>query len=80
MKSENLFQSPRSGKFVSDKVIVMTDGSKLLPFQSPRSGKFVSDFPMTFVSKRIGRWFQSPRSGKFVSDKKEWRRMDSVQT
>ena len=39
-----MFQSPRSGKFVSD----MTDEiqkkvAEWVAFQSPRSGKFVSD-------------------------------------
>ena len=39
-----LFQSPRSGKFVSD--IIEIDTHELMEkfaFQSPRSGKFVSD-------------------------------------
>ena len=39
-----LFQSPRSGKFVSNKngakAVIFRPGIK---FQSPRSGKFVSD-------------------------------------
>ena len=40
-----MFQSPRSGKFVSDNFIEETleaiNGREV--FQSPRSGKFVSD-------------------------------------
>ncbi len=42
-----LFQSPRSGKFVSDYIDddEFTDVVQTRPkFQSPRSGKFVSDF------------------------------------
>ena len=36
------FQSPRSGKFVSDAINEKLQ-KKLNTFQSPRSGKFVSD-------------------------------------
>ena len=43
-----VFQSPRSGKFVSDEI---EDVKKMLGmgnmFQSPRSGKFVSDDEIT---------------------------------
>ena len=39
-----MFQSPRSGKFVSDSVSrVWTKEKSTKTFQSPRSGKFVSD-------------------------------------
>ena len=65
-----MFQSPRSGKFVSDikELCMMIDPDKL--FQSPRSGKFVSDLsPEKYLESEISReGFQSPRSGKFVSD------------
>ena len=37
-----MFQSPRSGNFVSDGVQPMTMPTGFM-FQSPRSGKFVSD-------------------------------------
>ena len=37
-----LFQSPRSGKFVSDEKFMRKRSTKKM-FQSPRSGKFVSD-------------------------------------
>ena len=39
------FQSPRSGKFVSDEVSLQELASffEADSFQSPRSGKFVSD-------------------------------------
>ena len=63
------FQSPRSGKFVSDIDIDRPlIGVYSEAFQSPRSGKFVSD--MKFLSKNFIMLmeFQSPRSGKFVSD------------
>ena len=66
------FQSPRSGKFVSDVASLKEDLTAALLFQSPRSGKFVSDEtgqePAVIVSSMS---FQSPRSGKFVSDQKE---------
>ena len=38
-----MFQSPRSGKFVSDKKDIGRTISLSTKFQSPRSGKFVSD-------------------------------------
>ena len=37
------FQSPRSGKFVSDFILQKIVETQPVPFQSPRSGKFVSD-------------------------------------
>ena len=64
-----LFQSPRSGKFVSNELAELLRDIDLSykGFQSSRSGKFVSDGvqPMTMPT---GFMFQSPRSGKFVSD------------
>ena len=39
------FQSPRSGKFVSDKTFQDFVATVAGSFQSPRSGKFVSDSP-----------------------------------
>ena len=44
MENAGLFQSPRSGKFVSNPVLVVDGTYRLSSFQSPRSGKFVSDF------------------------------------
>ena len=62
------FQSPRSGKFVSDFTDEISVGKKIVEaFQSPRSGKFVSNI----ISSLIVAFFivfQPPRSGKFVSD------------
>ena len=43
MRRSLKFQSPRSGKFVSDTYTRYTDNITIYPFQSPRSGKFVSD-------------------------------------
>ena len=64
-----MFQSPRSGKFVSDVMVVHQFLDLSLMFQSPRSGKFVSDLMPTSNSLPVyGMRFQSPRSGKFVSD------------
>ena len=63
------FQSPRSGKFVSDmRMMLIISAWFLSMFQSPRSGKFVSDevYYQPLLSE-IHK-FQSPRSGKFVSD------------
>ena len=62
-----MFQSPRSGKFVSDTAILATLAFAAFAFQSPRSGKFVSDAK---GPDKVGVLilFQSPRSGKFVSD------------
>ena len=41
----NMFQSPRSGKFVSDAIrrTIASVGYNPLAFQSPRPGKFVSN-------------------------------------
>ena len=68
----NMFQSPRSGKFVSDNNGVNMSVLSILStvFQSPRSGKFVSDaIRRTIASVGYNPLaFQSPRSGKFVSD------------
>ena len=64
------FQSPRSGKFVSnqkewDSIEIDTD----VMFQSPRSGKFVSNIARLRYPLIPGdTMFQSPRSGKFVSN------------
>ena len=67
-----MFQSPKSGKFVSNtSTITYNNLGNTITFQSPRSGKFVSNtateelrhFPSILVE------FQSPRSGKFVSNK-----------
>ena len=41
---DTLFQSPRSGKFVSDKINDVSISDMPKAFQSPRSGKFVSDW------------------------------------
>ena len=38
-----MFQSPRSGKFVSDFYFLTRRKNGKFWFQSPRSGKFVSD-------------------------------------
>ena len=65
-----LFQSPRSGKFVSNES-KLTQLVRENKFQSPRSGEFVSDYidddEFTDVVQTRPK-FQSPRSGKFVSD------------
>ena len=65
------FQSPRSGKFVSDSTLWTSAMGTIMMFQSPRSGKFVSDDNKEFfIIQKPKMRFQSPRSGKFVSDKK----------
>ncbi len=43
------FQSPRSGKFVSDVSVASNSAETLQTFQSPRSGKFVSDSNTTTI-------------------------------
>ena len=65
------FQSPRSGKFVSDVPNWCENRLKIEAntFQSPKSGKFVSDLGDTISLERYNaQKFQSPRSGEFVSD------------
>ena len=49
------FQSPRSGKFVSDNNGVNMSVLSILStvFQSPRSGKFVSDTVMQLVTQQL---------------------------
>ena len=62
------FQSPRSGKFVSN-VCRERLRYSTTSFQSPRSGKFVSNIAeVANQYLRKGSKFQSPRSGKFVSN------------
>ena len=46
-----MFQSPRSGKFVSDRKYWAFYQSYIKAFQSPRSGKFVSDANKPFYFK-----------------------------
>ena len=47
-----MFQSPRSGKFVSDFWDEEMDEWTLVNvFQSPRSGKFVSDFNLELIGR-----------------------------
>ncbi len=67
------FQSPRSGKFVSDNGNAIGNTAiAVTRFQSPRSGKFVSDNGNAIGNTAIAvTRFQSPRSGKFVSDIKD---------
>ena len=63
------FQSPRSGKFVSDMAVIGSICYKAInAFQSPRSGKFVSDVNLIMNDELLDALFQSPRSGEFVSD------------
>ena len=67
----SMFQSPRSGKFESNKQSEIIYNYELaLSFQSPRSGKFESNKKMSGKSKILieGKGFQSPRSGKFESN------------
>ena len=61
------FQSPRSGKFVSNTANNITELARENPFQSPRSGEFVSNLVWEDGNTERS-LFQSPRSGKFVSD------------
>ena len=64
-----MFQSPRSGKFVSDLELgAGVDQDGVLLFQSPKSGEFVSDRKENKMQIPKMDIFQSPRSGKFVSD------------
>ena len=43
------FQSPRSGKFVSDQKLNRLNIHSLIAFQSPRSGKFVSNKEISLI-------------------------------
>ena len=63
-----MFQSPGSGKIVSDQQDRAYYNGFNKKFQSPRSGKFVSDISFLFSFDKEIALFQSPRSGKFVSD------------
>ena len=63
-----MFQSPRSGKFVSNSKLNEIEKMISQEFQSPRSGNFVSNLNISDVSY-YDMAFQSPRSGKFVSNK-----------
>ena len=65
-----MFQSPRSGKFVSDTFEkLFLDVVLGFLFQSPISGKFVSDEENKMTLEEKIELFQSPRSGEFVSNK-----------
>ena len=49
-----MFQSPRSGKFVSDFPYLAKKCALNLMFQSPRSGKFVSNITMSnFIEETL---------------------------
>ena len=68
-----MFQSPRSGKFVSDL------NNKISPivkakneFQSPRSGKFVSDFS-SWANKSISMKVSIPQIGEICIRLKEFK-------
>ena len=55
------FQSPRSGKFVSDTPILNSLGVFIMAkFQSPRSGKFVSDYTSNEIYQLFGSFVSIP--------------------
>ena len=63
------FQSPRSGKCVSNDKVERSLNFIPAKFQSPRSGKFVSNLRERIRQHlKVLHSFQSPRSGKFVSN------------
>ena len=62
------FQSPRSGKFESNRTQSAGYETVPTPFQSPRSGKFESNRERDTEYGEDEEWFQSPRSGKFESN------------
>ena len=62
-----MFQSPRSGKFVSENNNTI-DGWSELSFNPLDRGKFVSDSKLSLLDAMTIKMFQSPRSGKFVLD------------
>ena len=49
LKIPDKFQSPRSGKFVSNDFDWDMECKGVYQFQSPRPGKFVSDQPYLFL-------------------------------
>ena len=51
------FQSPRSGKFVSDEAEKALKDAGIKTFQSPRSGKFVSDIVNGTINFFVGSGF-----------------------
>ena len=51
-----MFQSPRSGKFVSDETLEAIAQKEVKElFQSPRSGKFVSDIIFFLKDKKMSK-------------------------
>ena len=64
------FQSPRSGKFVSDPFAdgVLNLGAVLERFNPLDRGNLYLIALREAYRKCLARLFQSPRSGKFVSD------------
>ena len=69
MGAPYVFQSPRSGKFVSNKEISLIDAAKLKGFNPlDRGNIYIGSFYITRDAAFGQIEFQSPRSGKFVSD------------
>ena len=69
MGAPYVFQSPRSGKFVSNKEISLIDAAKLKGFNPLDQGNiYIGSFYITRDAAFGQIEFQSPRSGKFVSD------------
>ena len=68
-RGAKLFQSPRSGEFVSNKEISLIDAAKLKGFNPlDRGNIYIGSFYITRDAAFGQIEFQSPRSGKFVSD------------
>ena len=64
-----LFQSPRSGKFVSDVRFSTMDGQQWTSFNPlDRGNLYQIKAGYEPVISKIKDRFQSPKSGKFVSD------------
>ena len=64
-----MFQSPRSGKFVSDHIMgLLKTAFEKLCFNPLDRGNLYQISQITARSVCRASWFQSPRSGKFVSD------------
>ena len=67
---DKLFQSPRSGKFVSDVALIKTTIQRLKIGFNPLDRGNLYQIVLPALFRRRNQWlvFQSPRSGKFVSD------------
>ena len=73
-----MFQSPRSGKFVSDLEKCVIFVALLQSFNPLDQGNLYQIMEMLGSNENSTQPFQSPRSGKFVSDEYKMKKIVSI--